>query len=276
MTNRARRRWPLVVAVLGIGLLASVGVLAITWGEPDGEGHPKVGVIVVDGPRGPFTVCTGTLIAPDAFLTAGHCAAYLNSRIAAGVFGVDDVYVSFDTDDPAADSGTWHSVSSIDAHPLYGQSPRRDRAFDIAVLVLSDEITTITPATLPEAGYLDSLRAAGAFQGGVTAAHFTVVGYGSQLRWPPPEIFYGTDRRVATSGYMSLTAGWLFLSQNQAVGNGGTGYGDSGGPTFYSDPELGDVLVSVTSWGDVNTVATGITQRVDLPEVLSFLAGYLD
>ena len=276
MAKHARRRWPMVVAVVGICLAASVGLLAINWGEPDGNAHPNVGTMVIHGPNGYFRFCSGTLIAPNAYLTAAHCAAYLKSRIAAGVIEVDDVFVSFDTTNPLEAPATWHAVTSINLHPLYGLSPRRDRRFDVAVLVLAEPEMAITPATLAPEGYLEDLQAAGAFKGGVKSARFTVVGYGSQLSWPPPELFYGTDRRVATSGYLALSDGWLFLSQNQAVGNGGTGYGDSGGPTFWHDEELGDVLVSTTTWGDTVTVATGITQRVDLPEVLEFLGGFME
>jgi secreted trypsin-like serine protease len=68
------------------------------------------------------------------------------------------------------------------------------------------------------------------------------------------------------------------MSQNQAPGNGngGTCYGDSGGPNFWVEDDGTEVLVSVTSWGDVPCVATNITQRVDSPSVVSYLAGWLD
>lgn len=270
----ARRAGRGVVAALVVALALSAGVLAINWGEPDDDGHPNVGAILVDHPeRGPFNFCSGTLIAPDVYLTAAHCAVALNQRIAAGAFSISDVYVSFDPYDPAGTPSSWHPVTAVTAHPLYGHD--NARAYDLAVAILAQPIQDIVPAQLPEAGYLDALKAAGAFQGGVKASQFTVVGYGSRLEWPPPQIYSGTDRRVATSGYLALTQGWLYLSQNHAVGNGGTGFGDSGGPTFWSDPTLGDVLVSTTTWGDVQTVATGVTQRLDVPQALSFLAEFL-
>ena len=53
------------------GVLAAVLVVAgpaqaITNGQPDGNQHPNVGLMVVDFGSGPEPFCTGTLIAPPA------------------------------------------------------------------------------------------------------------------------------------------------------------------------------------------------------------------
>ena len=58
---------------------------------------------------------------------------------------------------------------------------------------------------------------------------------------------------------------------NLATGNGGTCYGDSGGPHF-----LGDVVVAVTVTGDAPCKATDKSYRVDTSEAHEFLAPYLD
>ena len=277
MGYRKRRIGLSAFAVLSLVLLASVGLRAITWGQPDGDTHPNVGTIVVNAPAlgEPFLFCSGTLIAPRVFLTAAHCGAYLNDLITAGSLSVGGLSISFDPDNPLTNPGTWHAVTSVNVHPLYGLSKSRDRRYDVAVIVLAQAISDdeIVPATLPYAGYLDDLKASGALNGGPKAHRFTVVGYGSQLQWPPPQIvFGGTDRRVAESGFLSLTSGWLFLSANNAAGFGGTGYGDSGGPTFWHDEQAGDILVATTVWGDPNCIATTIQQRLDLPEILGFIA----
>jgi len=47
---------------------------AISDGAPDGNGHPYVGLMVAQTADGtPLWRCSGTLISPTLFLTAGHC-----------------------------------------------------------------------------------------------------------------------------------------------------------------------------------------------------------
>jgi hypothetical protein len=63
-------------SILAIVLvLSSIGIVsAITNGEPDAGRHPFVGLMVADDADGnPMWRCTGTLISPTVFLTAGHC-----------------------------------------------------------------------------------------------------------------------------------------------------------------------------------------------------------
>jgi secreted trypsin-like serine protease len=63
------------------------------------------------------------------------------------------------------------------------------------------------------------------------------------------------------------------MSQNQATGDGGTCYGDSGGPAFWKDPKTEiETLVGVTSWGDVPCVASAFNYRVDIADTLDFIA----
>jgi hypothetical protein len=79
-------------------------------------------------------------------------------------------------------------------------------------------------------------------------------------------------RRYAFSEYRALLKSWLLVSQNPALGNGGTGYGDSGGPAFWVDPDDGLLtLVGTTSTGDPNLVATTFFHRADIPRTLDFI-----
>jgi hypothetical protein len=59
---------------LFLPLLAFVdNASAITYGEPDGNGHPNVGALIRTSGGVTFPYCSGTLIASDLFLTAAHC-----------------------------------------------------------------------------------------------------------------------------------------------------------------------------------------------------------
>ena len=134
------------------------------------------------------------------------------------------------------------------------------------MVILKKPVRHVPLAVLPAVGLLDELKAGGLLRepakGGTK---FTVVGYGQTLDRSPPQLI-GPDglRRVAVSEYKALREGWLYLNQNFATGNGGTGWGDSGGPTFWKEPATGkEILVSLCSRGDPLCVANGVTWRVD-------------
>ena len=91
-----KRKLFILACVLAVTLLLVTPALAITFGEPDGNGHPNVGTMVPISPEPymPITICTGTLISPTVFLTAAHCIVGMGA-----MFGLapTDVYVTFDT-----------------------------------------------------------------------------------------------------------------------------------------------------------------------------------
>src|SRR5437016_12772019 len=57
-----------LIAVAAAAAVLSASVGAITNGVPDGDAHPYVGV----ASSGDW-FCSGTLLSPTVFLTAGHC-----------------------------------------------------------------------------------------------------------------------------------------------------------------------------------------------------------
>jgi hypothetical protein len=271
-TRRERIAAPLIAAALLFTCVPPAA--AITWGEPDGEGHRDVGAMVVYDSISHewFQACSGTLIHPYIVLTAGHCTDW------AETFGTSEstnVRVNFAENAlDFSDSSTWREVEFVITHPDYGGP--RSNPHDVGALILKEPVLDRTPATLAEGGLLNDLVKQTELREGKEEADFVVVGYGGTLHWPPsppdPKITYEDQRQVAESEYQALLPAWLLMSQNQATGDGGTCYGDSGGPAFWIDPDSGqEILVGITSWGDVPCVATGIDYRVDIPDTLDFI-----
>jgi secreted trypsin-like serine protease len=268
--------------MVSIGLAAVLAVCAapataITWGEKDTAGkYPNVGTILVhysgDQATTVYQWCSGTLIDPKVFLTAGHCTFFLQAYKDVGL--VDDYYVSFDYD-PFAPGATWLNVASIVTNDQFSLKPRSNW-HDNGALILEDAVSGITPAELADEGFLDELWAEGALGHGTHGAKFTVVGYGATLTFPPPRTISEGVRQFAQSEFRALLPAWLRMSQQGKTDNGGTCYGDSGGPTFWEEPSGALILVATTTWGDMPCVTSGFNQRIDVESSLSFIQGVIE
>jgi V8-like Glu-specific endopeptidase len=237
------------------GVVAVSGAQAITYGTPDGTAHPNVGAFVYKSPSrgGAYAItCSGSLISPTVFLTAAHCTSFLEAN------GIHDAYVTFD---PVFTQASTFYHGAMHTNPLYNKS--QSDPGDIAVIVLDDAVSGITPAQLPTAGLLDQMKKAKTLNG----TRFTSVGYGI------PHVganLLSAERWSATGEFNSLTGTWLKISQNPSTGDGGTCSGDSGGPQF-----MGSVQVSITIKGDSVCRATNVDYRLDTPQARAFLDDYV-
>jgi hypothetical protein len=256
-----RLRLPILLAVTTAFLAAWVGsAAAITGGTPDGSAHPEVGGLVADHAYsdGTWIYCTGTLISPTVVLTAAHC----------GDPGQTTARVSF--------SSAYHDGDTTYTGRYYPDSRYgggNSDPHDIAVIVFAHAIRGITPAQLPSAGLLDRLKADGTLK----TSTFTSVGYGSYApqNGPGGKTYPYDDVRQQTHGsYNTLENAWLKLSQNPSTGNGGTCYGDSGGPNFLGDSGS-RLLVATTITGDSACRSTNVDYRLDTPDARGFLSGYV-
>jgi secreted trypsin-like serine protease len=247
------RRSLALAAALFASLVAAPSAAAITNGVPDVEGHPNVGGLVAPEPYsdGTWIYCSGTLISPTIFLTAAHC----------GEDG-ERVRVTFDT---AYEAGDRTYSGTFQADPLYGGG--QSDPHDIAVVVLDRAVRGITPAELPEA---DSLSALPSDQ------QFTSVGYGAYEVTNGPgghQYLYDDVRMVATGTLNAVNKAWLRISMNPSTGNGGTCYGDSGGPNFLGDT---GVVAAITITGDAVCRATNVDYRLDTASARAFLDDFLE
>jgi V8-like Glu-specific endopeptidase len=242
----------LVLAALSGGLLVAPPASAVTNGTFDGNAHPNVGGLVspTQYADGTWIYCSGTLISPTVVLTAAHCAT-----------DGEDVGVTFD---PAYQAGDTVYYGTFHADPLYPGN--QSDAHDIAVVVLDEAVTGITPARLPEAGSLSTLS---------STQRFTSVGYGAYevTRGPGGHQYLYDDRRMVATGELNaVNKTWLRLSMNPSTGNGGTCYGDSGGPNFLGST---DIVAAITITGDAICRATNVDYRLDTASARAFLGQYV-
>jgi len=252
-----RRRFAAASAAALVTLALAAAAGAITYGVPDGNGHPEVGALLAQQAfsDGTWEECSGTLIAPRVFLTAEHCDE-----------GVSRVAVTFDSSYsyPSGTTfwGTWHG------DPQYDKS--QSDPHDIAVVVLDKAVKGITPARLPAAGSLSNLSG---------DQQFTSVGYGAQAvtNGPGGKTYHYADIRYVSTGTLNSTnPSWLRISQNPATGNGGTCYGDSGGPNFLgAGAGETNIVAGTTIGGDTTCRSTNVDYRLDTPSARSFLAQFV-
>lgn len=133
----------LLVSLLGVGS-ATASPLAGGDQAPDqitGTSAPIIGGTVVGAGNWRDTVavlgaqgtCTGTLIAPDVVITAGHCAA------------TNPTSVRLDTTDIKAAGGITATVKSVTAYPNW------ETTYDVSVIVLNAPVVGVTPRTVATA-----------------------------------------------------------------------------------------------------------------------------
>lgn len=191
-------------------------------------------------------VCTGTLIAPDVVLTAGHCA------------DITPTYVVANTTNYAVSGGAKVAVLRTVAYPDW------DHTYDVSVIILSQPINSVTPRRIGTACSYDEFQpdtmvrlvGFGATDAGGATSNTHLKEAMTAVVDPVCSGPYGCNKVVAPGG--EFVAG--------GSGNADSCFGDSGGPV-YLETERGPILVGAVSRG-VNNSATpcgggGIYVRTD-------------
>jgi len=201
------------------------------------------------------------------FLTAAHCTSFL------ALLGIRRVRVTFAPhydEDSTSRAGTF--AGRYVSHPAFG-SGGASNPHDIAVVLL-DKSPGIRPARLPQAGLLDRLAA----EHVLDDRTFTAVGYGTvrEVKTGGPQaLFFDGTRRFVTQHALNREKAWLLLSMNPATGNGGTCFGDSGGPHFLGGP-ASNLVVALTVTGDAVCRASDKSYRLDTAAARDFLEDFID
>ena len=79
-------------------------------------------------------------------------------------------------------------------------------------------------------------------------------------------------RSYAVGTLNAINPAWLRISMNPSTGNGGTCYGDSGGPNFLGSS---NIVAATTITGDAICRSTNVDYRLDTAAARSFLAAYV-
>ena len=233
--------------------------------DPTENRYPNVGLMVGRVVAGsPWTpACSGTVIAPDVVLTAGHCVVF------GPLFeGFTEWGVTFDAVFTAA-SPVIRATARL--HPDFNfrfPFPTADDPadfFDMAVLLLERPVDLI-PAQLPPAGFLDRV--------GAMSGPLTVVGYGlprADASWDER----GT-RRVGSVRLDRVVGPVVATTPDPAL----ICIGDSGGPLFFG-PGYADrgqrgvtTILGIAQSADCATFSG--FYRVDTPQARAFLSGFVD
>jgi len=277
------RRVLIVFVLVSALVLAMVAAApAITNGQPDGDDHPYVGLLVFDEfvpDQGnvPAWRCSGSLITPNVVLTAGHCT---DGAVAARVWFderlQDDDGTYLVPDYPgggvvAIEGTPWTNPDfAIGAgNGLPGFAYR-----DVGIVVLAEEVDVGGLAELPAAGQVDTLK---------NKTDIDFVGYGvmQQIHIPGEGAPFWTGLRnrmyapsALVSGKFVHSAEFMKLALNAGGGTGGTCFGDSGGPDLLGGT---DTVLAVNSYvTNGNCSGVGYSSRVDIPEVLEWIEGFIN
>ena len=222
---------PLRPALTAVLSLAPALALASSTVDP----MPVIGGTVVPAGKWPDAVavlgaqgsCTGTLVAPDVVLTAGHCAEVNPTQIIANTTNYN------------AGGGVTATVKSITAYPGW------ETSYDVSVVVLTAPVAGITPRLLGTAC---------TFQSFANGAQVHLVGFGLTDTAGTGD---NTTLHEAVAPVTDATcSGGNGCMPGVAPGGefvaGGSGtdscFGDSGGPVYLDTPR-GPVVIGAVSRG---------------------------
>ena len=279
----------LAIAAAATAVVAVGPAGAVQGGSFDSQNtYDYVGLSVFYYHGIPLWRCSGTLISPRVYVTAGHCTGldpdigvapdsaqiwFTQGPLHSGNYPFDGSSCAGYTGYPC--SGDVGGAPT--PHPGWTGFLTIPNTHDVGVVRLATPVAKATYGRLAPIGYLDSL----AKKRGQQNVNFTVVGYGVQFERPNLEIAIGA-RYIGVTQLQDLgshEAGGYEVrmtdSNGNGTGGGGTCFGDSGGPVFHTSDsgvmyDVGDI-----SWGTKYCKGTSAFFRLDTTEAQSFINPFL-
>ena len=275
-----RRTFTLLVIVLGLFATTASPAQAITGNYVEDFEHPYVGLVAFYDAKGEFSHrCSGSLLTPYVFLTAGHCT---DGATTARIYFQQDAGANYDpateldpvTGYPETCAEGTLGVTCATSDELYNYGFDDFAGFpntrDAGLVILDQPIYLAEYGQLAAAGSLDRL----ATRRGRQDLTFTASGYGL-TKSNPVKVTSFRERLMAQSRLTNLnsalTGGYNLQTNGNGAGRGGTCSGDSGGPVFYGGFES-NTIVAVTSFG-LNAYCRGVdfAYRTDTEAVLDWI-----
>ncbi|GAA3609007.1 trypsin-like serine protease [Agrococcus terreus] len=269
-----------LAAAAALILGAATPASAITGNFVEDDEHPYVGLVVFYDDAGEFTSrCSGSLLTPTVFLTAGHCT---DDNSSARVYFQQDAGANYDPAtevDPvsgypescaAGTLGTLCATSDELYNYGFDDFATFPNTYDVGIVVLDQPIALEEYGALAAPGTLDRLATAR----GTQDRTFTASGYGL-TKVNPVSVTSYRERLMASAILTNLrsanTDGYNLQTNGNGAGRGGTCSGDSGGPIFLGGYGS-NTIVAVTSFG-LNEWCRGVdfSYRTDRQEVLDWI-----
>jgi trypsin len=236
------------------------------YGAAPGDWGFMAFVAYFDADGNPEFACSGTVVAPNVVLTAGHCTVDETTGAALAPSGYRVVTGSLDWTNPSERQIS--DVSQVITDPLYD---RATATSDAGLLVLSSPTNApAIPLATSAEEYLDQPGTGAGIAGwGATYDGGPVVNY---LEWAPIV--------VQGSGYCSSVDA-LFDSSSQLCAvnppdfSTGTCNGDSGGPLVADNAADQTVEIGLTSQGPADCDTYRADIFTDVIPISSWVAGWV-
>jgi secreted trypsin-like serine protease len=241
-----------------------------------------VGLVAFYDAQGNFLWrCSGSLLNSTTMLTAGHCTDTASGAASAIAWVSQEGGAQFNPVTGAEDPLTGYPNECLNsaAYPCSTSHTLIEYGFnglkkfgndnkDVGLLILDNPINLPHYASLAAAGSVDTLP---------TGAGVTYTGYGVSDEKPAVVSF---RERLMASGFIINThnkaaSGFnIQLSANPGNGQGGTCFGDSGGPPLYDST---DIVLGVNSFvKNLQCAGQSFAYRTDQQAVLNWIVANAD